>query len=109
MAQKSSSHLQAGLVAGAILGVAAGLFLQSRKGKELTKEAQKKAMQLQMQVMKKLQNVEMLSKETYTEIVDHVLGYYQKTKEVAEMEVPGVRKFLLSRWAEIQKQFKNVK
>ena len=109
MAQKSSSHLQAGLVAGAILGMAAGLFLQSRKGKQLTKQAQKKATQLQAQVMKKLQNVDMLNKEKYTDVVDHVLTYYTKTKEVAKTELPEVRKFLLGRWSEIQKQFKNVK
>ncbi|MSR85365.1 hypothetical protein EXS71_02935 [Candidatus Uhrbacteria bacterium] len=108
MAQHST-HLKAGLAAGAILGLAAGLFLQSRKGKQLTKDARKKALQLQAQVMKKLQSVEMLNKEKYTEVVDHVLAYYTKSKEVAQTEIPEVRSFLLGRWQEIQKQFKKVK
>jgi gas vesicle protein len=43
MKKASSSHLGAGLAAGAALGLAAGLFLQSRKGKELTRDAMKKA------------------------------------------------------------------
>ena len=108
MAQ-TSSHLKAGLAAGAVLGLAAGLFLQSRKGKQLTKQAQKKAVQLQAQVMKKLKNIDMLDQKKYQEVVDHVLGYYLKTKEMAKVEIPEARKFLLGRWSEIQKQFKKVK
>ena len=106
--QKSSSHLGAGLMAGAILGVAAGFFLQSRQGKALTKDAQKKATQLQMQVMKKLQDMEHLTKEKYIEVVDHVLAYYGKTKEVATKEVPEVRAYLIGRWKSIEAQYKKL-
>ncbi|HEU0051056.1 MAG TPA: YtxH domain-containing protein, partial [Patescibacteria group bacterium] len=86
--EKKSSHLGAGLMAGAVMGLAAGLFLQSRKGKALTKDAQKKAIQLQAQVMKKLKEAEHLTKEKYTDVVDHVINYYKKTKELADKEVP---------------------
>lgn len=96
------SHVGAGLMAGAVLGLAAGLFLQSRKGKQLTKDAQKKAMQLQGQLLKKLESAGDLSKEKYESLVDHVLGHYTKTKEIAEKELPEVRKFLLSRWKAMQ-------
>lgn len=104
--KKPSSHLGAGLAAGAILGLAAGFFLQSKQGKALTKDAQKKAVQLQKQVMKKLQGVEKMSKEKYLEIVDDVLAYYEKTKEVTKSEIPEVKKFLVGRWKEIEKTFK---
>ena len=107
--QKSSSHLGAGLMVGSILGMAAGLFLQSRKGKELTKDAQKKAMQLQAQVMKKLDNVKKLTKEKYEEVVEHVLAYYKTTKEVSEKEMPIVRKFLMDRWKTMQEYLKDLK
>ncbi|MDP3793355.1 MAG: YtxH domain-containing protein [Candidatus Uhrbacteria bacterium] len=108
MSKAPSSHLRAGLVAGAILGLAAGLFLQSRQGKKLTKDAQKKAVQLQAQVMKKLKGIENMSKAKYTEIVDHVLAYYTKTREIAKTEVPQVRSYLLARWKEIEREFKQV-
>jgi gas vesicle protein len=39
--QKPSSHIGAGLAAGAVIGLAAGFFLNSRKGKVLVADAQK--------------------------------------------------------------------
>ncbi len=98
----SSSHLGAGLAAGAVLGLAAGLFLQSRKGKELTKEAEAKAKMLQKQVMKKLDGVSEMTKEKYAEVVEQVVEFYQKSKDVAVKEAPAVRKYLLGRWKDIQ-------
>ena len=100
--KQHSSHVGAGLMAGAVLGLAAGLFLQSRKGKELTKDAQKRALKLQAQVMKKLGSMEGLTKEKYQEVVDHVLAYYAKSKEVAAKELPQVRTFLMNRWKAMQ-------
>ncbi len=102
MAKKNPSHVGAGLAAGAVLGMALGLFLQSRKGKMLTKDAQKNAKLLQKQVMKKLENVEDITKEKYTEVVDQVVAFYEKGKDVAKKEVPEVRAYLLSRWKEIE-------
>lgn len=106
MEKKRSSHLRAGLIAGAIIGLASGLFLQSRKGKQLTSTAQKKAMILQKQVMKKLKSSSTMSKASYEDIVDTVLAYYKKSKEIAAKEVPQVRAFLMSQWKEVQKAIK---
>jgi len=106
---KKPSHVGAAMAIGAILGVAAGFFLQSKKGKQLTKDAQKKVVDLQAQVMKKLKDVEVLSKDKYDEVVDHVLAYYAKTKEFTEKELPEVKKFLLGRWQTIKKHAKNLK
>lgn len=95
-------------MAGAILGMATGLFLQSRKGKELTKDAQKKALQLQAKVMKKLKAAEGMTKEKYAEIVDEVVSHYEKTKEIAKKEVPEVRDYLMKRWKLIEGQLKDL-
>jgi len=105
---KHSSHLKAGLVVGALMGVAAGFFLQSRQGKQLTKQAQKKAMELQKQVVKKLGNASELSQEKFQEVVDQVLAFYAKSKEINKVEMPEVKKFLLSHWKQIKSQLKNV-
>lgn len=102
--KKSSSHVGAGLAAGAVLGLAAGLFLQSRKGKELTADAQKKAKLLQKQVMKKLEAAGDLSKEAYADMVEHVVEFYQKSKDVAAKEAPQVRKYLMGQWKEVKGQ-----
>ena len=101
--KKQSSHLGAGLAAGAIIGLAAGLFLQSRKGKELTKDARKKAVVLQKQVMKRLEKAGEMTKEVYEEIVDDVVTYYGKSKDLAAKEIPEVRAFLMGKWKEVEK------
>ena len=106
--QKKSSHLGAGMVIGSVIGIAAGFFLQSRKGKELTKDAEKKAVQLQGKIMKKLQDVESLSKEKYTEVVDDVLSYYEKSQEIAKKELPAVRAMLMKKWKSIETKLKEL-
>ncbi len=100
----SSSHIGVGLAAGAIMGLAAGLFLQSRKGKELTKDAQKKAAFVQKQVMKKLKHAEALTKDKYADIVEDLLAYYAKSKDLAAKEIPQVRSYLLKRWKDIEQE-----
>lgn len=105
-AKKSSSHIGAGLAAGAVLGLAAGLFLQSRKGKELTRDSMKKAKLLQKQVQKKLKTAEDLTKDKYEDIVDYVVGYYSKSKEIAAKEMPVVKKFLMDQWKTIESEIK---
>ena len=107
--EPSSSHVGIGLAAGAILGLAAGLFLQSRKGKELTRDAQKKAALLQAKVMKKLKKAEHLTKEKYEEVVEDVLAYYAKSKDLAQKELPQVRAFLMGKWKAIETELKKVK
>lgn len=106
--KKSTSHLGAGMVIGSVIGMAAGFFLQSRKGKELTKDAEKKVVQLQGKVMKKLQDVESLTKEKYTEVVDDVLAYYEKSQEIAKKELPAVRNMLMKKWKAIESKLKDL-
>ncbi len=96
------------MMVGSVMGLAAGFFLNSRKGKELTKDAEKKALQLQAKIMKKVQDVEALSKEKYTEVVNDVLAYYEKTQEIAKKEVPEVRSMLLKKWKTIESKLKEL-
>lgn len=106
--QKKSSHLVIGMMVGSVMGLAAGFFLNSRKGKELTKDAEKKALQLQAKIMKKVQDMESLSKEKYAEVVDDVLAYYEKSQEIAKKEVPEVRAMLLKKWKTIESKLKEL-
>lgn len=107
--KKSSSHLGAGLLVGAAVGVAAATFLQSKQGKQLTKDLQKKTVALQKKVTMELKKVGDLTKESYQELVDKVVAYYVKTKDIAENEIPEVKKLLLAHWKNIEKELKSVK
>lgn len=109
MTDQKKSHFGAGLLAGAMLGVAAGLFLQSKKGKQMTKEMRQKANKLQIKLMKELKEAKHLTKEKYEELVDKMMDYYVQTKEVAKTEIPAIRSYLVKSWSQIQKQIESIK
>lgn len=109
MSVKKSSHLGVGLLVGAAIGVASAVFLQSKQGKQITKDLQKKVMALQKKVAAKLKDVQEMSKAQYEELVDEIVAYYVKTKDVAKNEIPVVKKQLMSTWKTIEGQFKHLK
>lgn len=107
--QKKSSHLGVGLLVGAAIGVASAVFLQSKQGKQITKDLQKKVAALQKKVAAKLKDVEVMTKEQYQDLVDEIVAYYVKTKDIAKSEIPAVKKQLMSTWKSIESQFKSLK
>ncbi len=107
--KKSKSHLVAGLIAGAAIGVATAVYLNTPKGKKMLHHAEKKAMALQKKLMVELNKTKNLTKERYDEIVEKLMAYYVKTKDVSATEVPEIRTYLKSKWKQIEKEYKNVK
>lgn len=101
---KTSTHLGAGMLIGAALGIAAAAFLQTKKGKELSKDLQKKIGPLQKKVMAQLKKAGTISKDRYEEIVDSIIDHYLVTKEIAQKEIPEVKKVLMSSWKGVEKQ-----
>ncbi len=92
---------------GAIIGVAAATFLQSKKGKVLKKDVQKKMVALQKKLNAELKKAKSMSKDGYEELVDNVVAYYVKTKDIAKAEMPMVKKELMSSWKEVEKELKS--
>lgn len=107
MTEKKSSHLGIGLAIGTIIGVAAGLFVQSKQGDKLLKEIDKKAAVLQVKLMKQLKGAKKLTKAKYEDLVDEATDYYLKTKDVTIKEVPVIKKYMMNKWKEIEKQLKS--
>lgn len=112
--KKASPHkshngiIAAGLVAGAALGVATAYYLKTPKGKKMLDKAEKKALALQKKLMTELSQTEKLTKERYAEIVERLMAYYAKTKDISASEVPEVKNYLLSKWKQIEKEYKSV-
>jgi len=106
MPEKKSSYLGLGLMIGTAIGVAAGLFVQTKKGKELMKNVEKKTAVLQKKLMKELKNAENITKSKYEDLVDKVMAYYVKTKDISKKEVPEIKKFMMKKWSSIEKQLK---
>ncbi|MFH1078518.1 MAG: hypothetical protein V1745_04555 [Patescibacteria group bacterium] len=109
MAEKKSSHIGVGLMIGAAIGVAAATFLQSKKGKTFTKDLQRKVMALQKKVNTELKKHEITTKKAYEALVDTIVAYYVKSKDIAKKEIPEVKKNLMDSWKTIQKELKAVK
>jgi len=106
MSDKKTSHIGLGVAIGSLIGVAAGYFLQTKKGKAMIKDAEVHARKMQAMLMKQLKDAENLTKEKYERMVDDVVGYYSKTKHIAKTEVPDTKKYLMKKWSSIEKQLK---
>lgn len=101
MLRKRPSRMKsagAGLAAGVVLGLAAGLFLRSDKGKKLQKDVEVKTKLLQKQLMARAELIEELSEEKYDDLIDQVLAAYAKGKAVAKEELPVLRRELRKQW-----------
>ena len=105
-AQKKSSHLGAGLLVGSMIGVAAGLFLQSKEGKNMVRDAKKRSKVMESKILKELKTTKKLTKAKYADMVDGLTDYYVKSKDITKKQVPEIRRYLLSKWKEIEKELK---
>ena len=104
--KKNQSHLGLGLMVGTAIGVAAAIFVQSKQGKEMIKYADKKAAVLQTKLMKQLKHAEKMTKAKYEDMIDEVTEYYVKSKDISKKEVPEIKRYLMKKWVEIEKQLK---
>ncbi|MFZ6015121.1 MAG: hypothetical protein ACOYUZ_02070 [Patescibacteria group bacterium] len=108
--KKSASHgkglLAAGLVAGAALAVGTAYYLKTPKGKKMLHDAEKKALAMQKKLVIELNKQKQLTQKNYEAAVKKVMAYYAKTKDIAATEVPEVRDYLLSKWKEVEKEYK---
>jgi uncharacterized protein HemX len=100
--------MAAGLIAGAALGVATAYYLKTPKGKKMLQQAEKKAMELQKKLMKELDTTKKLTKERYSEVVEKIMAYYVKTKDITQAEVPEIKSYLMDKWKQIEKEYKSV-
>lgn len=99
--------LAAGLVAGAALAVGTAYYLKTPKGKKMLKDAEKKAMAMQKKLVAELNKQKKLTKKNYEDAVKKVMAYYSKTKDIAANEVPEVRAYLLDKWKDVEKEYKD--
>lgn len=93
----------AGLAAGVVLGLAAGIFLRSDRGKKLQKGVETKAKLLQKQLIARIGFIEELTEDKYKTLVDEVLAAYAKNKTVAKEELPELRRELRKQWTVMKK------
>lgn len=104
--KKKKTHFKAGLLAGAVFGLAAGIFMSSKQGKQLAKELQAKTKEIQKRLHTELKKTSHLTQDAYEDSIDRVLGYYTKSRQIASKEAPALKRYLMSKWHMIQKEIK---
>jgi gas vesicle protein len=98
-----------GLITGAIFGVAAGIFMSSKKGKALARELRSQSMAIQKRIMREMKKSKAMTESAYRDSIDTVLAYYETSKQIASKEVPALRRYLMSKWKDVQRELKSVK
>lgn len=101
---RKKSHFKAGILAGAVFGLAAGIFMSSKQGKQLAKQLRAQTADIQNRLQKELKKTRKVTEETYADAIDNVLGYYVKARKIASKEVPELRRYLLTKWAHVKKE-----
>jgi len=91
-----------GAVIGTALGVTAGLFLASKKGKQLQKDIKQKVIGFYAYVAPKLKKIKKLGEKEYIAFVENAAKNYSKAKKFSAAET----KILM---AEAKKTWKHLK
>ncbi|MCW1892101.1 MAG: YtxH domain-containing protein [Candidatus Uhrbacteria bacterium] len=105
---KKKGHFGKGLLAGAIFGIAAGIFLTSKEGKQVTKRIETRAKDIEKKLRTEFKKKKELTEEAYDESVDRVLAYYLKSKQIAKTELPSLKKILRDKWVSVRSELESV-
>lgn len=96
---KKKGHFGKGLIAGAIFGIAAGIFMSSRDGKKMAKNLEAQAKGIEAKLRGEFKKKTDLTKSAYDESIDSVLAYYLKSKKIAKTELPALKRYLEDKWS----------
>ena len=107
--KKKKSHFGKGLLAGAIFGLAAGIFMSSKEGKDMANKLQKRSSEIETKLRSEFAKKKTLTEDTYKDSIDTVLAYYLKSRKIAKSEIPALRRYLLSKWKLVKAEMKDVK
>ncbi|MBE7525696.1 hypothetical protein KJZ71_00615 [Patescibacteria group bacterium] len=102
------SHFKAGLMAGALFGIAAGIYMSSKQGKQMAKQLQKQSTMIHKRLQSELKKRKTLTEDTYAETIDTVLAYYIKSKQIAKTELPALRRYLLGKWHLVKSEMREI-
>ena len=105
---KKNGHFGKGLLAGALFGIAAGIYMSSKEGKQMAQKLQKESKMIEGKLRDELKKKSSVSQEAYAEATDTVLAYYLKSKKIAKSEIPALKAYLHSKWKLVQSEMKDV-
>jgi len=92
-----------GAVIGTALGVAAGLFLSSKKGKQLKNDIEQKAIKFYAHIAPKLKKMKKLGEKEYFAFVEKAAEGYGKAKKLSVAETKELLKEAKKTWKHLKK------
>lgn len=97
-----------GLILGGLLGVASlvGLAIKKFRTQDLTEEMQSDLKDLSKKLKKKLSEMEDITKEEFTKMVNAVVDEYSNKKTMAEEAKNLLMAVLLDKWQEMEEAYK---
>lgn len=106
--KKKKGHFGKGLIAGAIFGIAAGIFMSSQDGKKMAKKLEVQAKGIEKKLRGEFKKKKDLTEGAYNEAIDSVLAYYLKSKKIAKTELPGLKHYLKDKWTLVKSELGEV-
>jgi len=94
-----------GALAGAVLGVAAGLFITSKKGKEIQKDIKQHTADFYKSIAPKVKKIKSMTEEEFKAFMGEAALKYGKAKKLSEKEIKDLTKEVKSGWSHLAKHF----
>ena len=94
-----------GALAGAIMGVAAGLFINSKKGKNIQKDIKHRAADFYKTVAPKIKKMKKMTEAEFKAFMKEAVTKYAKAKKMKEAEIKELMKEAQTSWKHIKKHF----
>lgn len=89
---------------GALFGAIAGLLFAPKSGKELREDIKKLSEEIIAEAEEKLKEVEVLTKEKYTQIITEIIKSHIQAKKIKQEDIPHLIEGLKNHWKEIEKE-----
>ncbi len=103
MKKPNKLNLLEGAVVGMILGVAAGIFLQSKKGKEIQENVKHTVADFYKNVAPKIKKMKKLGKEEYDVFMKSAVENYGKARKMSAEKIKELMTEVKKSWNHLQK------
>ncbi|MBI2591218.1 MAG: YtxH domain-containing protein [Candidatus Brennerbacteria bacterium] len=101
--KKGNGKLIEGILAGAVLGAIAGIFLAPESGKNLRKDIKKRTAEFYKHLIPNLRKIKKIGEQEYKELVKKAAQRYAKSKKISKKETDDLIKEAHKSWTHLTK------
>lgn len=106
--KKKKGHFGKGLIAGAIFGIAAGIYMSSKEGRAIASKVKNRATDIEKRLRAEFSKNKDMTEDAYGQSIDSVLAYYERSKKIAKSEIPELKRYLLGKWKTVKNEMREV-